>query len=336
MKSTRRQALALLTSAAAMPAAASAIQRTSARTTPNATRRVGNRVPFIPQTVRARVIVDNDFAGDPDGLVSLAHQLLSEATRVTLITSLPLNPKFLAPNMAGRAASIGAGYAQELLNFFHGRKSIPVISGPEAFTGDQVGSSDAARAIVAEALREDPLPLFFACGGPLTNLAAALRRGPRISKRMTVVWIGGGDYPRGAWEYNMMTDIPAAKYVIEQSRVRLWQVPLNAYRQMQYSVAQMNVTMRRGSRLARWLYTHFTHPPAWANVGGTWPLGDSPLVLLTALSSESSVYVERQARRLIDDGSYGDEVPGRSLRVYESVDARLTFDDMEALLELHG
>ena len=35
----------------------------------------------------ARVIIDNDFAGDPDGLVALAHQLLNARTRVTLITS---------------------------------------------------------------------------------------------------------------------------------------------------------------------------------------------------------------------------------------------------------
>ena len=32
-------------------------------------------VRFIPQRPSARVIVDNDFAGDPDGLVALAHSV---------------------------------------------------------------------------------------------------------------------------------------------------------------------------------------------------------------------------------------------------------------------
>ena len=36
--------------------------------------------PGIVQRPLARVIVDNDFAGDPDGLVALAHQLLAPAT----------------------------------------------------------------------------------------------------------------------------------------------------------------------------------------------------------------------------------------------------------------
>lgn len=291
---------------------------------------------LIPQRAGARVIVDNDFAGDPDGLVALAHQLMSPKTRVTLVTSLPLNPKYAGPGMSGRGAALGARYAHDLMAHLSHAGSVPVIAGPEGFSPGHAGPSHAARAIVAEALRNDPLPLIFTCGGPLTNLAAALRLDPRIAKRMTVIWIGGGPYPQGAWEYNLMTDLEAARYVIERSQVPLWQVPLDAYRQMQYSIARMNVVMRRGSPLARWLYARFTRPPAWIEIGGTWPLGDSPLVLLTALSSESSRHADISARAIRDDGRYGKRVAGRMLRVYESVDARLVFDDMEALLRLQG
>ena len=35
-------------------------------------------------------------------------------------------------------------------------------------------------------------------------------------------------------------------------------------------------------------------------------------------------------------GRYGKEIPRRKIRVFESVDARLTFDDMESLLALQG
>lgn len=58
------------------------------------------------------------------------------------------------------------------------------------------------------------MPLFFTCGGPLTNLAAALRIEPAIAQRMTVVWIDGGPYPGGGWEYNLAADLPAARAVI--------------------------------------------------------------------------------------------------------------------------
>ena len=39
---------------------------------------------------------------------------------------------------------------------------------------------------LARRYRDHPLPLFFTCGGPLTNLAAALRIEPAIAQRMTV------------------------------------------------------------------------------------------------------------------------------------------------------
>ncbi len=287
----------------------------------------------IPQQKLARIIVDNDFAGDPDGLVALAHQLLSPTTQVTLVTSLPLNRRFESPALAGRSAAAGAEFARHLLGLVH-QPSIPVLAGPENIPAHQAPASPAAGAIVREALRQDSLPLIVTCGGPLTNVATALREEPRIAERMTVIWIGGGAYPAGGWEYNLITDVAAARFVIERSRVPLWQVPLNAYRQMQYSIARMNAVMRTGPELARWLYRRFVHPPEWAKIGGTWPLGDSPLVLLTALSSESSVYEERPAKVILKDGRYGREIPGRSVRVYASVDARLTFEDMEALFAL--
>lgn len=51
---------------------------------------------------------------------------------------------------------------------------------------------------------------------------------------------------------------------------------------------------------------------------------------------ESSRHADRSARAICDDGRYGKRVAGRTLRVYESVDARLVFDDMEALLRLQA
>lgn len=287
----------------------------------------------IPQRASARVIVDNDFSGDPDGLVALAHQLLSPKTSVKLVTASALNTQFVEASLAGRSAQAAAEIARELIRHAGIADAPPVLAGSETF---DLGPSPAARAIVAEALRDDSLPLYVTCGGPLTNIAAALRLAPEIATRMTLVWIGGGNYPDGGWEYNLATDAPAAREVIEQSRVPLWQVPQGAYRQMQYSVAEMTADMSPISPFAKWLYDGFTHPPDFVDLSGAWPLGDSPLVLLTAISAESSRYVDLPARRLIEDGRYGDEIPGRTVRVYEQLDARLTFADFLAKLRLQA
>ena len=45
----------------------------------------------IPQRPAARVIVDNDLSGDPDGLAALAHQLLTPKTRTMLVTTTALD-----------------------------------------------------------------------------------------------------------------------------------------------------------------------------------------------------------------------------------------------------
>ncbi len=293
---------------------------------------LGKAARLIPQRASARVIVDNDFAGDPDGLVALAHQLLSPKARVTLITSSALNPKFMPPGAPRTSAAQGEAVARELLR--RGRFApVPVAAGTEDFN---LAPSPAAQAIVAEAMRDDPLPLVLTCGGPLTNVAAALRLEPAIARRMTVIWIGGGGYPGGGWEYNLATDLTAARAVIEESAVPLWQVPQPAYRQMQYSIAEMTADMRPVSPFARWLYDKHTSPPDFVELGGTWPLGDSPLVLLTVLSSESSRFADQPAHRLVSDSAYGEKIAGRTVRVWEQLDARLVFADFLAKLRLHA
>jgi len=288
---------------------------------------------WIPQKPSARVIIDNDFSGDPDGLVALVHQLLSPKTHVALITTTPLNTRFVEPALKGRSAAAAVDVARECLRLTVPKATIPVIAGPEDFNA---APGAAAQAIVAEAMRDDRLPLFLTCGGPLTNVAAALRLEPAIAGRMTLVWIGGGGWPQGGWEYNLATDEAAARQVIEESRVPVWQIPQTSYRQMQFSVAEMRTDMRAISPLGRWLYERFTSPPAFIDIGGTWPLGDSPLALLTAVSAESSQAVERSVRRIGPEGHYGEEIAGRTLRVFEQLDVRLAWADFLAKLRLRG
>lgn len=69
----------------------------------------------VPQRASARIIVDNYFAGDPDALVALAHQLLTPKTRTVLCTSSALNPKMSGSVPADRSAAVGRDIAVELI-----------------------------------------------------------------------------------------------------------------------------------------------------------------------------------------------------------------------------
>ncbi len=289
---------------------------------------------LIPQTQSARVIVDNDFAGDPDGLLALAHQLLTPKTKTVLVTSSFLSDLAPLDLPKGKTAEAGRTLASSLIDLAGLASPPPVLRGAE---GPGLAEPvSAAKAIVAEALRQDKLPLFVTCGGPLTNIAMALKSEPSIARKMTLVWIGGGNYPDGGWEYNMAADPEAARYVFEESTVPLWQVPQAAYRQCQFSIAELTEVMRPISPLAEWLYDRFTTPPAWAEIGGAWPLGDSPLVLLTALSTESCTFSERTAPRMDAKFNYQPNPTGRKIRVCERLDTRLLFGDFIALLRQHA
>ncbi len=239
-----------------------------------------------------------------------------------------LNPRFAEASFDKQnTAIVGKEKAQTLLNKMN-LSAITVHEGRDYINAqNQTSPSPAAMAIVKEVMRDDPLPLAITIGGPLTNLAEALKLKPEIANKMEVVWIGGGDFPSGGWEYNLSTDINAAKYVFEQSQIPVTQIPVSAYRQMQYSVAEMRVDFRPLSDTTRWLYSLYTELPDFVEMGGSLTMVDHPLVLLTALSTESSYSENVNARAILPDSAYGEILHDRSIKVYTRLDARLTFAD---------
>ena len=78
----------------------------------------------------------------------------------------------------------------------------------------------------------------------------------------------------------------------------------------------------------------------YVNLGETYILGDSPLVLLTALQSSfeadpsSSEYVIKMAPVINEYGAYEFNNNGRNIRVYSRLDIPLMFNDFFAKLEL--
>ena len=65
-------------------------------------------------------------------------------------------------------------------------------------------------------------------------------------------------------------------------------------------------------------------------------MGDHPLVTLSALSVQSSQSDTMASRVINPDGSYGQERAERPIRVFRSIDARLTFADFLAVMKLNS
>jgi purine nucleosidase len=303
---------------------------------------------------RIRIIVDNDFSGDPDGLFQLAHLLLSPSVDIRAIigSHLKAGDGF---DPSKTQAQNAASKARELMQTMSLKVSIPVIAGSNtAMPNDSTPvTSEAVNFIIKEALRTDTkLPLYVLCGAGLTEIASALLVQPQIADKLTLVWIGGPEYSDLALpppnysnpEYNLNIDIAAARVVFNRSSVHLWQVPRNTYRQALLSYAQLLSKVKPhgkvGSYLSGTLETLMTRIQKFINIGETYILGDSPLVLLTALQSSfeadpsSSAYVVKMAPFINEQGAYEYNSKGRSIRVYTQLDTHLMFEDFFAKLEL--
>jgi len=300
---------------------------------------------------RIRVIIDNDFGGDPDGLFQLVHHILSPSVEIKgIIGSQHYKGGFYgSPGTAAFACT----QVNELLNTMQLTGKFPVYEGGASGLVDIKTpiESQGADAIVKEAMRDDTkLPLYIVCGAGLTNVASAYLKEPKIANRIILVWIGGPEYqglamppPKGnRIEYNLGIDIKASQVVFNLSTIPIWQVPRDAYRQALFSYAELVYSIQSSGTIGKYLVDKLDDlmKRAKRSLGEAYVLGDNPLALLTALQSSwevdpsSSKYIIRQAPYINDAGVYEEKSTNRSIRVYTNLDTRLMFQDLHAKLAL--
>lgn len=311
---------------------------------------------FVPaEGARSRVLVINDLCGDIDGLFATAHALLSRSTIVRGIIGSRARP---AANFRARTPERSVELADEVLRLMGLTGAVPTFAGggPLSSLKTPVRSAG-AQAIVEEGMRTDTsLPLYVTAGGGLSEVASALLMEPRLADRFTLVWIGGHAPPNGrASENNFNIDPMAAQVVFNQSTVPIWQVPSDTYRTCMVSATELQAYVSPCGAIGAWLYHKLLEDPRKlipdkVSFGETYRFGDSPLVLLTALSdlrptshtpsqidqrTSSSSYQEVFAPRLNADGTYTPLEVGRKIRVYTSLDTRMMFSDFFAKLRVH-
>lgn len=304
---------------------------------------------------RMRVIMDNDFSGDPDGLFALAHLLLSPSVEVRGIigSHLRVGDGF---DRSTTQADNAAKKATELLKMMKMEGKIPVIAGSNVGMNNDTTAvkSKGVDLIIHEAMRTDTkLPLYILCGAGLTEIASAALTNPQIADKFTLIWIGGSEYIDLALpppnystpEYNLNIDIAAAQTVFNRTLIPIWQIPRNAYRQTLISYSQLQLHVGTQGSVGKYLLSTIESIMTLSNkynfpIGETYVLGDSPLVLFTALQSSfepdpsSSYYVIKLAPIINSQGIYQYNSSGRSIRVYNHIDSQLMFNDFFSKLEI--
>lgn len=201
--------------------------------------------------------------------------------------------------------------------------------------------SNGAQLIIEEAMKDDNRPLFAIFLGPLTDIASAYLLEPRIADRLTVIWIGGEEYPVGGEEYNLSNDINAAN-VVFKSKIPLWQVPKNIYQKVLVSIAELECRVNTEGDLGRYLFTQleeyqykkFTNSESrTSKTGEQWCLGDSPAVGLLLYEQPYS-YEWCPAPEFGEDMRYIHNGRNRPIRVYNDIDSRFILEDFYCKLKL--
>ena len=278
-----------------------------------------------------RVIIDTDADCEADDPFAIAHALMSPKLVVKAIFATHFNEE----------GSMMRSY-EEIQRVLKAMKlTYPVYKGAEKAlsVNENVPLSPASEFLIDEALREDEKPLYVLCLGAITNVAAALKEHPEISKRMKVIWISGHDYKIKEIpfrEFNSGNDIASANFIMEND-VELWQVPTTVYGKMRIGLAEMQRRIYPCGDIGKHLFEktvkyNGTDKADWTP-GESWSLGDSPAIAL-AIDEGCGKYEISEAPIINDDTSYTFVTGRRKIRVYHYVDSRFVLEDFMSKLEL--
>lgn len=295
----------------------------------------------VPEKKRVRVIVHTDCKNEADDQFALAHHLMTPKFDVRGIIAghFARNAKRYGVEGTTRASFDEIQLVLDLMGL---AGQYPVRMGATMPIADEATPcvSEGAQFIIDEAMREDARPLFVVFQGAITDLACAYLMEPRIAGRLTAIWIGGGTWPIGGFEFNLWQDIHAAN-VVFASPIPLWQVPKNVYKQMAVTLSELQVRVAPYGKIGKYLFeqmVEFNDMLAdfaqWPH-GESWGLGDQPTVTLLLEEGERENYDWKPAPRITEEMTYVHGQNTRPIRVYHTVDARMTFEDFYAKLMLH-
>ncbi len=286
----------------------------------------------IPNEKKIRVIIDTDAKNEVDDQFAIVQAALSESFDMKGFVAAHFGREKSPHSMQDSYDEI-----VKVLSMLGEHGNIPVYHGAEdaLLSENEPKDSEGARLIIEEAMKDDERPLFVACIGAITDMASALLLAPEIAdKNMTVIWIGGRDYPSGGWEYNLKNDIAAAN-VVFKSKVNLWQVPRNVYRMMPVSLAELINRVYPCGEIGKYLAENVIR---FNNASVSRPteyriLGDSPSIGLM-LYDDCGKWTWKPAPEISENMNYICNGKNRPIRVYETIDSRFILEDLYAKLNM--
>jgi purine nucleosidase len=227
------------------------------------------------------IILDTDIGSDVDDAMALALVLgrpdldLVGITTVYGDTALRARLAARYASLAGRRLDVHAGIPTPLSGrdvWWAGHEG----SMHPGLDGETYASDDAVSYLV-ETVAARSGELDVVAIGPLTNIAAALRRDPAFTDHVRTLWVMGGSFEGSEVEHNFLSDAEAARVVFE-SGIPTVVTGLDATRRIviqQPQLDRIRTSGELGASLARDI------DQWWSYWNETWNVPHDPVTVLT-------------------------------------------------------
>lgn len=283
----------------------------------------------VPDYKKVRVIVSTDTACEADDPFAIAHALLSPKLMVKAVIA----EHFMQEGSMEKSYAA----AKHLLDLM--KSDVPVLHGQVWPKDGNIG--EGTQFIIDEARKDDPHRLFVLLMGATTTMADALRAAPDIADKLTIVTIGGRGYRENHTtfrEFNWGNDPEAINFILRDTQTEVWQIPASGYGSIRTTLAMLQRRLAPcgevGAYLLRQMDEYNNGPYAGWTAGESWTLGDNPSVAVVI--DESAGTFRWENAWLIDpDTNYTQELPGRKIRIFHTMNSHFVLEDLFTKLEMN-
>ncbi len=301
------------------------------------------RFEVVP-TKRKRVIIDTDTRNEVDDQFAVLHALMTPMFDIKGIIATHFGHDRIEDSLEASYQEL-----QKVLEYSGYAGKVKAVRGAETgitkerdgfFSNLKCKETDGSRLIVEEAyackLGEK---LYIGVLGPLTNVATAIHLHPEIIEKLIVVWNGGGLYPDGGPEFNLVNDILAAN-VVFRSDVEVWQVPTKVYALPRASLAELQCKVLPHGEIGKFLFEEVLLFFEEMQNNPGWPLPESldicDLTVIALLMEEHKYcYTYETAPFITNEMYYRTNKQNRPIRVYTELDGRYVLEDFFCKLSLN-
>ena len=289
-----------------------------------------------PPASRIRLIVDTDAKNEADDQFAIMHHLLTPMFDVCGIIATHFEQK------AGHTGtSMEASYREiEKVLTLAEIEDVPFFRGcvsPLRSPGD-TPESEGTAFLISQA--RQPGKLYIAVQGAMTNVASAINAAPDIAANLVILWNGGGPYPKGRPEFNVMQDPDAVRAVLA-SNAEIWQTDQSVYCTLEVTLAELKSRVGSCGKIGRYLVEQLEaenqieyKPNFLLRSGENWVLGDNTTAAVLLMNRLRGNWHVDHAPIIKEDLTYQANPNGKLIRVYDSIDVRMTLEDLYAKLSL--